>query len=144
MLINVIASFVEHEKMRICFPVIAANISDKILLVVGHPGSFIPKKPIIVSHNKTSLKELPDELILVFHISVGYPVIRKHLHQFLFLSFLFFLKWSQHGLQDSSMVLFTQTSAAVRRRGDAWPPFGVHDASPIYDVPMVQNEAIII
>lgn len=62
----------------------------------------------------------------------------------LFLTFLF-LKRSLRGPRDSSVVLFTQTSAAVRREErDTWPPFGFYDASPIYDVPMVKNEAIII
>lgn len=30
------------------------------------------------------------------------------------------------------------------RRRDAWPPFGFRDASHIYDVPMVKDEAIVV
>ena len=47
--------------MKICFP-------KEILLVVGSHGSFIPKKPVIVSH-ETSVNELPLHFNLFFFFS---------------------------------------------------------------------------
>lgn len=40
--------------------------------------------------------------------------------------------------------VYTSIRCSEERGRDTWPPLGFYDASLIYDVPMVKNEAIII
>ncbi len=104
--------------------------------------------------HRTSLKELLVEFLLCYtHIRL-LPCekleqrkprdIVLFFYFILFLYFCFFEVVPKGAVEKVVGFVYTNISRSEERGRETWPPFGFYDASPIYDVPMVKNEAIII